>query len=141
MKDIREYFKDRFTAVDNEFREWTDAFNITNIPSTFYNKSFHIAYGEVSGGTLSGKTQQIGVPIIISCGFKGYRNVSENLDKAMDSVMSVIEETQKPQNRLGEKIKNVKFNSMRANESFDNNDNLILITQNYEVTMFLCSGG
>jgi hypothetical protein len=138
LSAIRTYFKDRIAAVDADFKEWTDAFNIENIPATFYDKSYHISYGQMFGDILGGKSQKATMPVILRAGFKGFRDVSASLDAALDLMQEIIEEIQDPVNRLGADIKNVKFITMNDDPGFTTNDNLILVTQNYEVTLFLC---
>ena len=138
---VKPYFRERILSLDSKFQEWTDAFNIENIPSTILDKSYHLAFGTVDGGLLSGKTQQIECNVLVRLFFKGYRNVSENVDRGIDLSEQLIRAVQDPAERLGESIKGVKFLGMEVNEGFASNDNLIVVTQNYSVTLFLCSGG
>lgn len=140
LSDIKTYFRAQIAEVDSAMREWTDGFNVENIPSTIYDKSYHLSFGTISGQVQSGKTQEIEVEFILRAFFKGHRNVGENVDRAVDLMQSVIENVGDPTARLGSSIKNVKFLSMTTEESFTSNDNLILVTQTYSVTKFLCSG-
>lgn len=141
LSEVRTFFNSRMTEVDSDFKEWTDAFNLENIPSTFYNKAYHLSYGDILDSGLGGVIQQVSFNVVLRAGFKGYRNMSESLDDAMDLMESVVENVQEPANRLGSVLKNVKFESMNVDQSFISNDNLILITQNYNVIYFFNSGG
>lgn len=138
---IKPYVRLRLGEVDTGFKEWVDYFNLDNIPSNIYDKAFHVSIGDTSGGTLNALHQQLSTSITISLFFKGYRNVSENVDRGILLAENLIEQMHEPVDRLGSTLKNFKFLSMAINESFVTNDNLIIITQNYDVTLFTCAGG
>lgn len=138
---IKPYFRTRLYEVDSAFKEWTDGFNIGNIPANIYDKAYHIRLGGFDGGDLGGKAQFVSAPVDVRLFFKGYRNVSENIDRGLLLAEGLIAQVQDPADRLGSTLKNIKFNSMSIDESFITNDNLILILQNYIVTIILCAGG
>lgn len=138
LSGIKTYFRSVISGVDSGIKEWTDGFNIENIPASVYDKAFHLSYGPIQGDILGAEHQGIDVEFIVRLVFKGYRDVSSGIDRAVDLAESILKAAQDPATRLGNPIKNVKFLSMTIEESFRSNDNLILVTQTYNVKEFLC---
>lgn len=122
---IRPYFQERMKAVDPDFREWEDAFNINNIPSSILDKSWHLDFSTFSYNTGGAHLcLSFDCPISLSVVFKGYRAPSEAVDMAMLFADSIIKECTKPTHRLTQpKIKNVLPSSVSVRELSDSNDN------------------
>lgn len=140
LSDVKTYFRAQIASANPLLREWKDGFNINNIPSTIYDKAYHLSYGQISGDELGAEHQGISVNFVVRLFFKGFRDVSSGIDVAVDVAESVIKQVQDPADRLGLEVKNVKFLDMSIEESFVSNDNLILVTQNYLVTKYFCLG-
>lgn len=88
ISSIRKYIKSQVSAVDSDFKEWKDVFNIENIPSNIYNKSYHLIYSINSTEKLQGIiTYSIGVTLTLF--YKADRTVQDNFDLAMDTANDI----------------------------------------------------
>lgn len=129
FKTIRPYFQERMSAVDNEFKEWEDAFNIDNIPATILDKSWHLRFQPFSYNTGGAHTcLSFECPITLSVFVKGYRNPVEAVDMALIFADAILKECTKPVQRLNQpKIKNVLPNNVSVRELNDSNDNAAVL--------------
>ena len=129
FKTIRPYFQERMSAVDAEFREWEDAFNIDNIPATILDKSWHLRFQPFSYNTGGAHTcLSFECPITLSVFVKGYRNPVEAVDMALIFADAILKECTKPVLRLNQpKIKNVLPNNVSVRELSDSNDNAAVL--------------
>lgn len=135
LTNIKTLFRTRLEG--QSFEEWQDAFNFENIPNSIVDKAFHIQIGGVTGDFLNGENQSLVTDVIIRMFFKGFRSPAEGIDTAIEDGENVILDICDPTVRLGTNIKNVKFLDMSLEPFEDTNDNLILVTQNYQVTTVL----
>lgn len=126
---IRPYFQERMGAVDPEFKEWEDAFNIDNIPATIIDKSWHLQFQPFSYNTGGAHTcLSFECPITLSVFFKGYRNPVEAVDMALIYADAILKECTKPVQRLNQpKIKNVLPNNVSVRGLSDSNDNAAVL--------------
>lgn len=129
FKTIRPYFQERMSAVDKEFKEWEDAFNIDNIPATILDKSWHLRFQPFSYNTGGAHTcLSFECPITLSVFVKGYRNPVEAVDMALIFADAILKECTKPVQRLNQpKIKNVLPNNVSVRELSDSNDNAAVL--------------
>ena len=132
---IRPYFQDRMAVVDTELKEWDDAFNVNNIPSSILDKSWHIEYSTFSYNTGGAHTcLSFECPVTLSVFFKGYRNPLEAVDMALIFADAILKECTKPVQRLNQpNIKNVLPNNVSIKELSDSNDNAAILE-----VQFLC---
>lgn len=126
---IRPYFQDRMIAVDSELREWEDAFNLENIPSTILDKSWHIQFNPMGYNTGGAQTcLSFDCPVTLSVFFKGYRNPREAVDTALIFADAIIKECTKPVQRLNQpNIKNVLPSLVSVRELDTTNDNAAIL--------------
>ena len=85
---IRTYFKNQIQAVDSDFREWTDGFNFENVPSSIFDKAYHIS----TPTTNSSDEQQSFTDLIevdLGASFKGGRNVQDKIFQSLDLMRDV----------------------------------------------------
>lgn len=120
---VRPYFKARCLAVG--LTEHPDEFNIDNIPSTIIDKSFHVGLTSANGDKLNQNDQEISAPVEVVFYYKGFRDPSDGLDKAIAKSEELIKEAERPSNRLGACIKNVNLNSIVYEALSLGNDNVI----------------
>lgn len=131
----------RSVANSKGFREWTDAFNIENIPSTILNKSYHIANPTFNGVRLNQLDQEVESNVELKLIFKGYRNPADAIDTAISDSENLLKEMLKPANRVGQagvnNIKNVVLDSIGL-EQFDiSNDNVVVATVNLTIFVII----
>lgn len=126
---IRTYFEERMATVDSELKEWEDAFNIDNIPSSILDKSWHIQFNPFSYNTGGAHTcLSFTCPVTLNVFFKGYRNPKEAIDTALIFADAIIKECTKPVLRLNQpKIKNVLPSLVSVRELDTTNDNAAVL--------------
>lgn len=126
---LRPYFQERMLAVDTELREWEDAFNIENIPSSILDKSWHIQFLPFSYNTGGAQTcLSFDCPVTLSVFFKGYRNPREAVDTALIFADAIMKECTKPVQRLNQPmIKNVLPSLVNVRELDTTNDNAAIL--------------
>jgi hypothetical protein len=126
---LRTYFEERMATVDSELKEWEDAFNIENIPSSVLDKSWHIDFAPFSYKTGGAQTcLSFECPVTLNVFFKGYRNPKEAIDTALIFADAIIKECTKPVQRLNQpKIKNVLPSLVSVRELDTTNDNAAIL--------------
>ena len=120
---VRSYFRARCKAVG--MTEHVDAFNNNNIASTVIDKSFHLGPPSGRNRKLNQEDHEFDIGLELSVYFKGYRNPSEGLDRAIEMTETLVKEIEKPSNRLGTCLKNVVIQSINWEALDDSNDNAI----------------
>jgi hypothetical protein len=141
LKPIRQYFKDRFTAMDSQYVEHTDAFNTENIDGLNLDKAYHIFYGSAQTSSLNHLTTKDNVSTTVSIFSKGYRDPIEALDDAMDFANHFRLECMNPKlATTGQFIKNVVCTSIEASPINTQNDNSIVVRLQFNVTVIFGIG-
>lgn len=127
--DLRTYFESAMGQVDPDFREWEDAFNIENIPSSILDKSWHIQFGPFSYNAGGAHTcLSFSCPVVLNVFFKGYRNPKEAIDTALVFADAIVRECTKPVLRLNQpRIKNVLPSLGSVRELATTNDNAAVL--------------
>lgn len=131
------YFRARCKAIG--LKEWTDGFNIQNIPSNILDKSFHITHGTMTGLKQNQQDQEINFPIQVRIFTKGYREPSLAIDSAIQLTENLIIECLKPTNRLTQSsgIKNMVFENANYEPIDGSNDNAVVATINFRAFVLL----
>lgn len=131
---IRPYFQLVMQEVDNELREWEDAFSIDNIPSQILDKSWHFQLNPFSYVGTAHTCLQYRCPVVLTIVLKGYRNPKEAIDTATVLADHITREATKPTRRLTQpKIKNVLPSTISIRELGQTNDNVVVLE-----TQFIC---
>lgn len=135
---LRTYFEERMSAVDPDFREWEDAFNIENIPSTILDKSWHVRFGPFNYVGSAHTCLSFDCPVSLSVFVKGYRNPKEAVDTALNLADAIITECTSPVHRLNQaKIKNVLPRIVDVRELSTTNDNSAVLEIQFSCEVIL----
>lgn len=140
---IRPYFSERLQAVDPDLKEWTDAFNIENIPETVIDKSWHLSFGLASAVSMNQTCLSYKYPVSLDVFFKGYRNPSDAVDTANSYGESILREILKHSNRLtivptsAAKIINVRSTIMQVLPIDQSNDNTVRLQMEFEADVYI----
>lgn len=135
----RSYFRTRMLALG--YREWTDGFNVENIPSTLLsrNKMFHIESPSASrADAFDMESQDVDQDIVLRVFLKGYRNPADAIDSAMTAKDTIIEDILDSDNRLGAVVKNVYYNNSQINPLDETNDNAVVLEISFICRIVLC---
>ena len=125
---IKPYFQEALSAVHPDLKEWEDAFNLDNIPSSVLDKSWHIRLQPSSYVRAAHTSLLFRAPVTLSICFKGYRNPKEAVDTALEFADAIIKECTNPVRRLNQpKIKNVLPGIVDVREMGTTNDNVCVL--------------
>ena len=123
------------------FREWTDSFDIENIPSTLFDKAFHINVGPVSPeGGISQSDIRFSVEARVQFCFKAFRNIAQGIDDAYLALDDILDGILDPAFRLSNTgvFKELQPTSAEVFEFSADNDNLVILEVTFGVTVFKC---
>lgn len=132
---VRPYFRTHLDSLS--FKEWTDAFNVENIPSNLIDGSYHL---QMLQGTLEKHNMtalEINQPLTVRLFRKGFRDPASAVDQVLTDSENILNLVLKPSNRLTGSLKNVSFSSLLIQESSDSNDNLVMLTLEFNVLVIL----
>lgn len=117
----------RSVMEDLGFEEWTDAFNIENIPETLLDKSFHILSPSASGVKLNMHDQVIDFEHHLTIFRRGFQNPAEAEDSIIEDCEDILCSILSPENRLVDKL-NIKFEGFTIDPLNIENDNSVKAT-------------
>lgn len=137
--DLRPYFEARMKTVDQDLREWPDAFNIENIPSGILDKSWHVEFGPFNYTGTAHTCLHFDCPVRLQVFIKGYREPKEAVDSALKFADAIVKECCKPSNRLNQAtIKNVLPNLIDIRELAQGNDNCAVLELTFDCEIVIC---
>jgi len=134
MQDVRSYFRARLNSLSLE--EWTDAFNVENIPSVLLDTYYHIDNKSFSNVTYSHDVQEAENTVLIRSFVKGYRTLSSSYDAAVkrgEDILKVCVKATNSKTQSG--IKDVRFQAVEIDPIDQTNDNVFLITSSFVVLL------
>jgi hypothetical protein len=119
------YFRERLTGL--AYKEWTDGFNIENIPSTLFNKAFHVEHTGTNGSPHDNMCVMVEPSYLVRVFLKGFKDPRAKIDQAMDFAEDIIKDCiSSPQRLNPPQVWNVKFNQLDI-RPLETNDNAIII--------------
>ena len=134
LSSSRSYFRSRLNALG--FKEWTDGFNVENIPKTLLSGAYHIESQAVSP-TVQLQSYEFESAVLIRIYLKGYRNPASAIDEAFERAESVLESVLLPSTRLLQDcIKDVQAGSIEVEALSASNDNSVILNMNFTVKTF-----
>lgn len=136
---VRPYFRKHLSSLN--FKEWSDGFNIENIPSTVLDKSYHIESNTAQTVGSNQLAYTLTQRVVISIFRKGFRTPSMALDMLMNDVDDILDVVVDPTNRLTTGIKNVKFVQFQAQPIAESNDNAVVMRLEFECMIISNFGG
>ena len=143
FSSIRTYMRTVMSTVDSDHKEWTDGFNIENIPETIINKSWHLKFNPTSPQTINQNCFKIDYPITLNVFLLAGLEVSAGIDSANVLGQSIYQECLKHSSRLGitgtsiAKVINIIPGSMSINEYSSDNDNTIRLQIDFTFQIYL----
>lgn len=118
--------------------EWTDAFNVENIPQTILDRSYHLEIGGITGNNANQTVHGFNFPVTVRVFLRGYQDTSQTRDEAMSLLDSILAELLKPAFRLGQVLKDVKPVSIDLSSLDGTNDNDMILTMVFSADL-LCA--
>jgi hypothetical protein len=127
----------RSTLVGLTYKEHPDGFNTNNIPSTIFNKAFHVEFTGSSSIAHDNMCLRTDVNFTARVFLKGFRNPALKIDEAMvagDEIIKAI--VSMPQRTETNGILNSHFVSMDI-RPLDTNDNAIIIELGFRIQVMI----
>lgn len=132
LDSLRPYFQGAMVAVDSEFREWEDGFNVDNIPNTALDCAWHFSTLPASLVSFNQHCLQMDVPLTINAWVKGYRTPIEAVDMGLKKIESILKECLRHSRRLSQPtIKNVLPTGFNVEAISATNDNIARLVLNF----------
>lgn len=136
--NIKPYFQDRMRAVNLDLNEWSDAFDINNIPAQIIDRAWHIRIGTMGYQGTKHECLAFAAPVDIKVCLKGYRTPVEAIDNAHTLADAIVKECCKSTNSLNQaNIKNVIPNLVNVREIGPSNDNLVVLEISFNVLIYI----
>jgi hypothetical protein len=134
---LRPFFRTELLALN--FKEWKDAFNVTNIPSTILNNSFHIE--SVQGARrdeYNALDQPFNFDVTIRVFKKGYRTPADSIDECMTACEAITARILASDKRIGAGIKNIFLESINITPIAASNDNAAVLEITFTCFIIIC---
>lgn len=137
IQNIKPYFTGKMAALG--FTEWEDGFADDNIPATLLDKSFHQLMTLASGTAINQESFEIRVSQQVKVFLKGFRDPAQAIAEGLVSAQSIIASSLKVKDYKAAGITGLFFDSFTVDPLAEfQNDNVIVITLNFEVLTFNC---
>jgi hypothetical protein len=91
LSGVREFFADQMTVL--KMREWTSPFTIDNIPSTIFDKAYHLDLGRMAIASVpngQGKAFTFDNTVTLKFLRKGFDDASKAVDAGLDQAQNII---------------------------------------------------
>lgn len=129
LSAVRSYFRDRLDGLG--FTEWTDGFNVANIPQTISDETYHLETGFIDSGTANQLTHRFDYSITVRVFFDGFNNPAAAIDRAIASSETILADVLDPANRLGLDIKDISPESITVAPRDESNDNDVILIMEF----------
>ena len=133
--NIRAYFRQRMNALGH--KEWTDGFNIENVPDTIFDRAYHIESGLFSGNDQNQTVLDASSSHTIRLFLKGFRDPANAIDQGIQYAQSAVCDIISPVNANGLNLKDVNLESFQVLPYHESNDNSVIVEMNFTVRIFL----
>lgn len=135
LTKIKPWFRDRFDTLD--FEEHVDGFNVDNIGELDLDRVYHILVRRINGAPINHTDQKTESDVSVQVFFKGGRTASEAIDQALYEVEQIVKECCNVKNRTSDGLLNVVFQRAEIEPRGEDNDNSVLVTLDFTVTVLV----
>lgn len=143
FSSIRSYIRTVMATVDSNSKEWTDGFNIQNIPENIIDRSWHLTFNPTSPVSINQNCFRVDYPITLNVFILGGREVADAIDSANSLGQSIYQECLDHSNRLGitatstAKIINIVPGVMSINPYGEDNDNTVRLQIDFNFQIYI----
>lgn len=131
---VRAYFRARLNNLG--FKEWADGFNIANIPSTVLNNAYSLEVGTINIQMGGNNHWDFSYPVTLRVVTKGFKNVSQAIDAALDTAQTILADILQPSVRMkNDGIKLIRATSLNTAQGAPSNDNLVMLTITFSCSL------
>ena len=119
------------------YREWTEAFNIENNPSTILDKSYHLEINDSTSVVINQHVLTITMPLTVRIFRKGFRDNSAMRDEMLAEMESFVCDILLPNVRFGSAVKNIVFNGFSLLPLDESNDTSVVLEMSFSTQVML----
>lgn len=132
---IRTYFNQRITSVDSNLSEWTDAFNLENVPSTLLESKYHIGLGPSSSASGIDFHIRDDFTVNVTLWKRGLNNVPNAVDELLDEANCIRTDIINPRNieDFNQDILKISAIGIEIEEIQASNDDVVQVQIIFEV--------
>lgn len=145
LSQVRRYFNQSITNQYSNYVEWTDAFNIENIPRTLLNNRYHIGIGPISSTAKQDTHIVDSQSVTLTIWKSGFLNVSDARDEILNIAHAIRLKLINPVNietfraSVNGEIQDVQSVSITPEVIDATNDNVIQVSIQFNVLMYFCA--
>jgi hypothetical protein len=123
------------------YSEWTDGFNVDDIPSSIIDGTYHLTSYSASSISHNHIDLSVSQRMQITLWRKGYKDYASGIDALNEDADNIFASLLSPTNRLTTAIKSIKFVSMTIEPLADSNDNSAKLTLDFDCLVYFNLGG
>lgn len=136
LVDVRAYFSTIANSLG--YSKHYDGFATDNIPSTRFEKSYHVQAFNFDGSAQNQTVVDISALVTVKLYFKGYQDTDLAISKATAAGYSYIRAALASENRLTQpNVKNVLLENMAVEPYAVSNDNYVVCILNFRTYLYL----
>ena len=135
LSAIKPWFRERLSTLN--FTEHVDGFNSDNIGELNLDRAWHFRLTAIAGGPINHTDQSTESDCEIQVFFSGGRNASDAIESAIYEVEQIVKECCNIKNRTSDGLLNVIFQRAEIDPRGDSNDNSVLVTIAFAVTVLI----
>ena len=136
--DVRDYFIAAIAVADSDLREWRDAFNTENVPSTLLDTYYQLTFNGVFATPNQGGWVEDTINLTVNIWKNGCDEPVDALDLLLDKALCIRKESINPQfvETFGFKgvVENVSVTPFPIDET---NDNIIKVELEFNIRNFI----
>ena len=135
-----QYITNRISESDvKNLKEWKDAFNLANIPSSVIDRTYHIYIPSISISAQNDTLKNHNINVQLNYFRKGFRNTRTVQLEALDEAFCLIQAIINPLKWNDPETMIYKVNCDQVSQSpiDDSNDNLMRIQMDFSLTMLV----
>lgn len=119
------------------YREWNDAFNTENIPSTAVDKAFHLTFGTIEGVKQNQDDIEVAVPFTVEWFNKGFMDPIIARDESVLMLETLVRKALAATRRTQNGLLNVQFRTGEPAAFDESNDNIVMGRADFRVSLIL----
>lgn len=119
------------------FDEWTDAFNIENIPNSRINKAFHMNISSITPANNDFSSLTLDSSLVVNWFLKGYRTPFDAKQESTKLIEQIIVKLCNVQNRTANGVANIILSNILPQEIDISNDNIVLVEMAFTIKTVL----
>ena len=138
LKTIRPFFQAAIQAVDPDFREHLDGFNVENIGNSELDYAWHVQTQASAIRSFNQNCLSFQVPVILRAWVKGFRDPIGAVDFGLEKLEAIVKECVRHSRRLNQPfIKNVVPTSFSVDPLSITNDNAAQLTISFNLELHI----